>query len=80
MRTRGSKSSPETLLGKEIASLRKQIGLSQEELGFRAEVHRTYISQLERGLKSPTLGMILKLSRALKASASKLVATVEQQL
>lgn len=80
MGTRGSKPSPETLLGKEIARLRKRIGLSQEELGFRAEVHRTYISQLERGLKSPTLSVILKLSRAMKASASKLVAAVERQL
>lgn len=68
------------MLGQEIARLRKRNSLSQEELGFRAEVHRTYISQLERGLKSPTLSMILKLSRALKASASKLVATVERQL
>jgi transcriptional regulator with XRE-family HTH domain len=80
MATRGAKTSPEALLGKEIARLRKRIGLSQEELGFRAEVHRTYISQLERGLKSPTLSVILKLSRALKASANKLVATVEMQL
>lgn len=78
MGTRGSKSSPEALLGKEIARLRKRIGLSQEELGFRADVHRTYISQLERGLKSPTLSVILKLSLALKVSASKLVATVEE--
>lgn len=78
MGTRGSKISPEALLGKEIARLRKRIGLSQEELGFRVEVHRTYISQLERGLKSPTLNVILKLSRALKAPASRLVATAEQ--
>ena len=80
MATRGAKTSPEVLLGKEIVRLRRQVGISQEELGFRAEVHRTYISQLERGLKSPTLSVILKLSRALKASASKLVATVERQL
>jgi transcriptional regulator with XRE-family HTH domain len=80
MGTHGSKTSPEALLGREIARLRKRIGLSQEEFGFRAEVHRTYISQLERVLKSPTLSMLLKLSRALKASASKLVATVERQL
>ena len=80
MATRGAKTSPEALFGKEIARLRKRISLSQEELGFRAEVHRTYISQLERGLKLPTLSMILKLSRALKASASRLVATVERQL
>jgi transcriptional regulator with XRE-family HTH domain len=77
MAARGGKASPEALFGREIARLRRRVGLSQEELGFRAEVHRTYISQLERGLKSPTLVVILKLSRALKASASKLIATVE---
>jgi len=74
------KATPEVLFGKEIARLRRRVGISQEELGFRAEVHRTYVSQLERGLKSPTLSMMLKLSRALKASASRLVATVERQL
>ena len=78
MRTRGGTTSPEALFGKEVARLRKRLGISQEELAFRAEVHRTYISQLERGLKSPTLCVIVKLSRALKASASKLVAAVER--
>lgn len=48
--------------------------------GLHGEVHRTYISQLERGLKSPTLSMMLKLSRALKVSASRLVATVEKAI
>lgn len=80
MGTRGGKTTPETLFGREVARLRKQLGISQEELAFRAEVHRTYISQLERGLKSPTLSVILRLSRAMKASASKLVAAVERQL
>jgi transcriptional regulator with XRE-family HTH domain len=78
MGTRGSKTTPEALFGREVARLRKRLGISQEELAFRAEVHRTYISQLERGIKSPTLNVILKLSRALKASASRLVATVER--
>lgn len=78
MGTRGSRTSPEALFGREVARLRKRLGISQEELAFRAEVHRTYVSQLERGLKSPTLNMILKLSRALKASASRLVATAEK--
>lgn len=78
MGTRGSKTSPEALFGKEVVQLRKRLGISQEELAFRAEVHRTYISQLERGLKSPTLSVILKLSRALEASASGLIATVER--
>ncbi|MBX3349100.1 MAG: helix-turn-helix transcriptional regulator [Nitrospira sp.] len=69
---------PEVILGREIARLRRRIGISQEELGFRAEVHRTYISQLERGLKSPTLGILLKLSRALKVPASKIVDHVDR--
>jgi transcriptional regulator with XRE-family HTH domain len=79
MGIRGSKTSPEALFGNEVVRLRKRLGISQEELAFRAEVHRTYISQLERGLKSPTLSVILKLSRALKASASRLVTTVERK-
>lgn len=77
MAIHGGKTPPEALFGKEVARLRNRLGISQEELAFRAEVHRTYISQLERGLKSPTLSVIVKLSRALKASASELVAVVE---
>lgn len=70
---------PEVTLGREIARLRRRIGISQEELGFRAEVHRTYISQLERGLKSPTLGILLKISRALNVPASKIVGHVDRR-
>lgn len=79
MATRGGKTSPEALFGKEIARLRKRLGISQEELAFRAEVHRTYISQLERGLKSPTLSVILKLSRSLSIPASRLIAAAENK-
>ncbi len=80
MATRSTKTSPETLFGREVCRLRKQLGMSQEELAFRAEVHRTYISQLEQELKSPILSVILKLTRAMKASASKPVAAIEPQL
>lgn len=80
MGTRGGKVSPEALFGREVARLRKRLGISQEELAFRAEVHRTYISQLERGLKSPTLNVMLKLSHALKVPASRLVAAVETEV
>jgi len=79
MPTRGSKHSREkALLGKEIARLRRRAGMSQEELAFRADVHRTYISQLERGLKSPTLSVMLDLSKVLKTSPSQLIVTVER--
>ncbi|MBH0178418.1 MAG: helix-turn-helix transcriptional regulator [Nitrospira sp.] len=78
MGTRLGKPSPEVLFGRKVVRLRKRLGISQEELAFRAEVHRTYISQLERGLKSPTLSVIMRLSRALKTSPSSLVAAVER--
>lgn len=80
MTTRGAVKTPEHLLGEAIAKLRKTRGFSQEELGFQAGIHRTYVSQIERGIKSPTLAIILKLSQALGCSANRLVSKVEQQL
>jgi DNA-binding XRE family transcriptional regulator len=47
--------SAERLFGQEISRFLKNRGISQEELGFQAGIHRTYVSQIERGLKSPTL-------------------------
>ena len=54
--------------GKVIASKRKAIRISQEELAFRCGMHRTYIGAIERGEKSPTLATIEKLSNGLKTS------------
>lgn len=71
------KSSPEKLFGDAVREARESAGVSQEELSFRAEIHRTYVSQLERGLKSPTLGVMLRIAEALKVKAADLVARVE---
>jgi len=38
-------------------------------------IHRTYVSQIERGLKSPTLVMLFRLARALNTTSSKIVTT-----
>ena len=80
MTSRGLSRTAEHLLGEEISRLRKNRGFSQEELGFQAGVHRTYVSQIERGLKSPTLTVILKLTHALGSSAGQLVSQVENRL
>ncbi|CAN5683867.1 helix-turn-helix transcriptional regulator [soil metagenome] len=48
-----------------LRELRTSAGLSQEELGYRSGVHRTYVSQLERGLKSPTLDTVEAIADAL---------------
>jgi transcriptional regulator with XRE-family HTH domain len=52
------------------ARQRKQI--SQEELGFRCELHRTEISLLERGGREPRLGTIVKLAGALDSTPEEL--------
>ena len=80
MTSRGVPKTPEQLFGNEISHLCKNRGFSQEELGFQAGVHRTYVSQLERGLKSPTLAVILKLTQTLGCSTGQLVSQVEKRL
>lgn len=69
---------PDRSFGRALRRLRLRRGISQEELGFRASLHRTYISQLERGLKSPSLKIVRQLARALGITASGLVREAER--
>lgn len=66
--------------GKILKKIRQEKGLSQEQLAFKAELHRTYISQLERGIKSPSLHTIHKLCTSLGISVSYLVILLEKEL
>lgn len=63
--------------GEVVRTLRLEAGLSQEELAERCELHRTYISQLERGLKSPTLTTIVALAHALGVPPHELIQLAE---
>ena len=63
--------------GAVLREVRKKRGLSQEALGFESGYHRTYVSLLERGLKSPSLQTIFDLARALDIRPSELLARVE---
>lgn len=67
----------EEAFGVTLQDLRKARKLSQEELGFESGYHRTYISQLERGRKSPSLRTIFQLGEALKTVPSEMVLRVE---
>ena len=67
----------EKFFGQVLQQLRKERGLSQEELGFESGYHRTYISQLERGKKSPSLQTIFQLAKALKMEPSEIVERVQ---
>lgn len=62
-----------TKFGNKLRALRKQTGMSQEELGFRTGLDRTYISGIERGERNPTLKNVNKIAKALKVSLSDLV-------
>jgi len=66
-------------LGRVISKLRQERGLSQELFAELAGVHRTYVSQLERGIKSPTLAVLSKIADALKVKASELVRLSEAE-
>ena len=63
-----------------LRELRKNRGLTQEKLGFEADLRRTFVSLLELGEQQPTLTTIFKLAAALKISPSKLIELVEEQL
>jgi two-component system response regulator len=60
------------LLGVAIKTQRTSLDISQEELAYRAGLHRTYISDLERGVRNPSVDSIGKLARALEVSVSDL--------
>jgi len=70
---RGIGSVPEARLGANLRAVRYAAGLSQETLGFEAEVDRAAISVYERGGRGPNLRTILKLARALGMRPSALL-------
>jgi transcriptional regulator with XRE-family HTH domain len=60
------------LFGKRVRQLRMRKGLSQEELGYEAGLHRTYIGQIERAEKNITLKNIAKIAKELGVNISEL--------
>lgn len=59
--------------GHRVRDIRKQNGLSQEQLSFRANLHRTYIGMIERGEKNITLRNIDKIANALNVNINELI-------
>jgi transcriptional regulator with XRE-family HTH domain len=61
------------LFGEQLKNFRKERGISQEDLAFRAELDRTYISGLECGKRNPTLKILVKLAVSLNMKPSELL-------
>jgi transcriptional regulator with XRE-family HTH domain len=62
-----------THFGRNLARARRRAGLSQEELGVRATLHRTEIGLLERGERVPRIDTVIKVAGALSISATELI-------
>jgi transcriptional regulator with XRE-family HTH domain len=65
---------------KQLIIYRKGSNLSQEKLAGLADIHRTYISQIERGLKSPTLEVVFSPCNALSIKPSEFIKEIENGL
>jgi transcriptional regulator with XRE-family HTH domain len=65
--------------GRVLRALRTQRGLTQEELGAKCAMDRSFISDLERGAREPGLSTIMRLSEGLDAPAADLISAVESQ-
>ena len=60
-------------LGRNLRRLREEKGWSQEAFADEAGIHRTYISDLERGVRNPTITVVEKLARPLGVTPGSLL-------
>jgi len=70
--------SVDELFGQVLRQFRRERGLSQEDLAFESGYHRTYISLLERGKKSPSLKTIFQLAIALNIQPSEIIDRIQK--
>jgi transcriptional regulator with XRE-family HTH domain len=68
--------SPEEQFARNLRRRRLSAGLSQEQLAERTGLHPTEISRLERAVREPRLGTMLRLARGLEIGVEKLVAGI----
>lgn len=61
------------VVGRNVKQYREAKGLSQEQLAFEADLHRTYVSGVERGIRNPTVKIVSRLADALGVAAAKLL-------
>ena len=69
---------PHVAFGLAVKERRNERDISQEDLGELADLHRTFISDIERGARNPTITTVFKIARALKINPSKLVEIAER--
>ncbi|MFA5140818.1 MAG: helix-turn-helix transcriptional regulator [Elusimicrobiota bacterium] len=63
-------------LGRSVRAQRRRLGLTQEELGEKADVHWTFIGHIERGRKLPSLRVLTNIAGALGTTPAQLLCGV----
>lgn len=79
-RERSARPTAEQLFGVVLREVRQSREMTQETLAFESGYHPTYIGQLERGAKSPSLRTIMGLAKVLQTPGSDLLRQVEERL
>jgi transcriptional regulator with XRE-family HTH domain len=64
-------------LGRAAAARRIELGLTQEQLALRSDLHQRWISNVETGKRNPSYASLRRLAGALELPASELVARAE---
>lgn len=60
-------------LGRNVRRLREEAGWSQEDYADRAGIHRTYVSDIERGFRNPTIEVVERLAKPFGKAAAALL-------
>lgn len=68
------------VIGRVLADRRRAANMSQETLAFECGLHPTYISQVERGLKSPTMRTMFQIAKVLEIPLSDVIREVEKRI
>ena len=76
---RSKHTDPRIAFGQAVRKLRRQKGISQEKLAELADIHRTYIGDVERGTRNIALLNMTRIAKALGLSLSDLIREMENQ-
>lgn len=71
------KSEIQRVLGQSIRKHRERLELTQEQLAEKSETHRTYLADIERGVRNPSIETVRRLAKALEVPISVIFQTAE---
>jgi transcriptional regulator with XRE-family HTH domain len=66
------------VLGQSIRKHRVRLDLTQEQLSEKSQMHRTYLADIERGKRNPSIETVRRLAQALEIPISEIFSTAEQ--